>query len=129
MGIFLADLDPHPFQLNVQLNCTFSQKISIQNIENYDTYDDDEKDKTKKTGTAANKSTKKIFDFPKCSKLGVGSGSAARRCRSTTLLSIKLLLTGFLIFLNTHLQQHLRAGQAVAAVQEAASRQRGLTQP
>ncbi len=32
-------------------------------------------------------------------------------------------------FLNTHLQQHLRAGQAVAVVQEAASRQRGLTQP
>jgi hypothetical protein len=30
--------------------------------------------------------------------------------------------------LNTHLQQHLRAGQAVAAVQEAAARQRGLTQ-
>ncbi len=33
-----------------------------------------------------------------------------------------------LVFSHTHLQQHLRAGQAVAAVQDAAARQRGLTQ-
>ncbi len=45
----------------------------------------------------------------------------------TTLSQINIDLV--LDFLNTHLQQHLRAGQAVAVVQEAAARQRSLTQP
>jgi hypothetical protein len=71
---------------NVKLNYTFSRKFQIFNT--------DEKGKTVKTGTAVNKSIK-IYDFPTCIKLGVGSGSASKwkvvsgsaykRCRHTTL--------------------------------------------
>jgi hypothetical protein len=64
-------------------------------FENFGTYDADEKDKTMETGIAMK--SRKISDFPTCVKFGegsvpglaskwkVGSGSASKRCRSTTL--------------------------------------------
>ncbi len=96
IGIILTD-PVLPFQLNVKLNYSFFQKISIYRPKHWKLCHLWHRRETMKTGNAVNKS-KKCSDFPTGVKLGAGSGSGSeskwkvasglvwimKRCRSTT---------------------------------------------